>query len=97
MPRRTDVTVHECTRQGITITDITDVVATTRSITATADGGNPVLDFYSDDRTIGDYDTTGFVVYEEGNDESLSYSWAAPDSTNVGMNLRWFQAGCTAE
>ena len=37
------------------------------------------------------------AVYEEGNDESLSYSWAAPDSTNVGMNLRWFQAGCTRE
>lgn len=35
------------------------------------------------------------AVYEEGNDESLAYSWAAPDSTNVGMNLRWFQAGCT--
>ena len=34
-------------------------------------------------------------IYEEGNDESLAYSWAEPGSTNIGMNLRWFQGGCT--
>ena len=24
-----------------------------------------------------------------------SYSWAAPDSSRIGINLRWMQAGCT--
>jgi len=35
------------------------------------------------------------AIYEEGNDESLAYSWAEPSSRNIGMNLRWFQGGCT--
>jgi hypothetical protein len=26
-----------------------------------------------------------------------SYSWAAPDSARVGINLRWMQAGCAVE
>jgi hypothetical protein len=30
-------------------------------------------------------------------DKAESYSWAAPDSTRVGINLRWVQAGCTIE
>lgn len=34
-------------------------------------------------------------IYEEGNDESLAYSWAEPGSENIGINLRWFQGGCT--
>jgi hypothetical protein len=30
-------------------------------------------------------------------DKAESYSWAAPDSARVGINLRWVQAGCTIE
>jgi hypothetical protein len=36
------------------------------------------------------------AVYEEGNEESLAYAWAEPSAKNIGMNLRLFQAGCTA-
>ena len=35
------------------------------------------------------------AVYEEGKEDSTAYSWSEPTSTNIGMNLRWFQAGCT--
>jgi len=36
------------------------------------------------------------AVYDSEDDEkSLAYTWAEPSSTNIGMNLRWFQAGCT--
>jgi hypothetical protein len=34
-------------------------------------------------------------VYGEDREESLAYTWTEPTSTNIGMNLRWFQAGCT--
>ena len=37
------------------------------------------------------------AVYEEGEEKSLAYAWAEPTSTNIGLNLRWFQAGCAAE
>ena len=37
------------------------------------------------------------AVYEEGKEESVAYSWAEPTSNNIGMNLRWFQAGCTKQ
>jgi hypothetical protein len=47
---------------------------------------------YSGERRV---EVLKIAVYEEGNDTSLAYSWAAPNSTNVGMNLRWFQSGCT--
>jgi hypothetical protein len=30
-------------------------------------------------------------------DHAESYSWAAPDSARVGINLRWVQAGCAIE
>ncbi len=30
-------------------------------------------------------------------DKAESYSWAAPDSARVGINLRWVQTGCTIE
>jgi hypothetical protein len=36
-------------------------------------------------------------VYRDEEEKSLAYTWSEPDSTNIGMNLRWFQAGCTAE
>ncbi len=36
-------------------------------------------------------------VYEEGKEESTAYTWTEPTSKNIGMNLRWFQAGCTAK
>ena len=49
---------------------------------------------YSGERSV---DVLKIAVYEEGRDESLAYSWAAPDSSNVGMNLRWFQAGCSRD
>jgi hypothetical protein len=34
-------------------------------------------------------------VYEGDAEESSAYTWSEPTSTNIGMNLRWFQAGCT--
>jgi len=37
------------------------------------------------------------AIYQEGQDESLAYTWTEPGSTNLGMNLRWFQAGCTTK
>lgn len=40
-------------------------------------------------------DVLKLAVYQEGKDESLAYTWSEPSSTNIGMNLRWFQAGCT--
>ncbi len=30
-------------------------------------------------------------------DHAVAYSWAAPDSASVGVNLRWMQTGCTIE
>jgi hypothetical protein len=30
-------------------------------------------------------------------DHAESYSWAAPDSARVGINLRWVQAGCAID
>ena len=30
-------------------------------------------------------------------DKAEAYSWAAPDSARVGINLRWVQAGCAIE
>lgn len=30
-------------------------------------------------------------------DRAESYSWAAPDSARVGINLRWMQTGCAVE
>jgi hypothetical protein len=35
-------------------------------------------------------------VYDEANPEkAVSYSWADPDATRVGINLRWMQASCS--
>ena len=30
-------------------------------------------------------------------DRAEAYSWAAPDSSRIGINLRWMQSGCTVE
>lgn len=43
-----------------------------------------------------DIEVLKLAVYEEGKDESLAYTWSEPTSTNIGMNLRWFQAGCSS-
>jgi hypothetical protein len=37
------------------------------------------------------------AVYEEGRDQAVAYSWADPKATRIGINLRWFQVGCTAK
>ncbi|MBF2754525.1 MAG: hypothetical protein ISN29_04620 [Gammaproteobacteria bacterium AqS3] len=35
------------------------------------------------------------AVYREGVEMALAYTWAAPDSRRIGINLRWMQAGLT--
>jgi hypothetical protein len=36
-----------------------------------------------------------FYVHKPDNpDHAESYSWAAPDSARIGINLRWMQSGC---
>ena len=48
---------------------------------------------YSGERRV---EVLKLAVYGEDDDEkSLAYTWSEPESTNIGMNLRWFQAGCT--
>jgi len=49
---------------------------------------------YSGERQV---EVLKIAVYGEDAEESLAYSWAEPTSTNIGMNLRWFQAGCTKQ
>lgn len=38
---------------------------------------------------------TLYVHKPDKPDRAESYSWAAPDSSRIGINLRWMQAGCT--
>jgi hypothetical protein len=38
-----------------------------------------------------------YIHKPENWDKSESYSWAAPDSARVGINLRWVQTGCAIE
>jgi hypothetical protein len=38
-----------------------------------------------------------YVHKPENWDKAESYSWAAPDSARVGINLRWVQTGCAIE
>ena len=38
-----------------------------------------------------------YVHKPENWDRAESYSWAAPDSARVGINLRWMQTGCAIE
>jgi hypothetical protein len=40
---------------------------------------------------------TLYIHKPENPDRAESYSWAAPDSSRIGINLRWVQAGCTVE
>ena len=49
---------------------------------------------YAGERQV---DVLKLAVYEEGKDESLAYTWTEPGSINIGMNLRWFQAGCSRQ
>lgn len=35
-------------------------------------------------------------LIEEASGKTITYVWANPDATRLGMNLRWFQAGLTA-
>ncbi len=37
---------------------------------------------------------TLYVHKPDKPDRAESYSWAAPDSARIGINLRWMQAGC---
>jgi hypothetical protein len=37
---------------------------------------------------------TLYIHKAENPQRAESYSWAAPDSTLVGINLRWVQSGC---
>lgn len=38
---------------------------------------------------------TLYVHKPDKPDRAESYSWAAPESSRIGINLRWMQAGCT--
>jgi hypothetical protein len=38
-----------------------------------------------------------YVHKPENWDKAEAYSWAAPDSARVGINLRWVQTGCAIE
>jgi hypothetical protein len=49
---------------------------------------------YSGEREV---EVLKLAVYGEDREESLAYTWSEPASTNIGMNLRWFQAGCTTQ
>ena len=40
---------------------------------------------------------TLYIHKPENPDRAESYSWAAPDSQRIGINLRWVQSGCSLE
>jgi CpeT/CpcT family (DUF1001) len=42
-----------------------------------------------------DLEVLKIAVYETGVSKAITYSWASPGSKNIGVNLRWFQAGLT--
>jgi len=35
------------------------------------------------------------ALYEDGKEQAFTYSWAETTSTKIGINLRWFQVGCS--
>ena len=35
------------------------------------------------------------ALYEAGKEQAFAYTWAATDSKKIGINLRWFQVGCS--
>ena len=49
---------------------------------------------YSGERSV---DVLKIAIYREGTEQSLAYAWAEPESRSIGMNLRWFQAGCSRQ
>ena len=40
---------------------------------------------------------TLYMHKPENPDHAESYSWAAPDSERIGINLRWVQSGCSVD
>lgn len=36
------------------------------------------------------------AVYESGKEQAIAYTWTEPTGTRIGINLRWFQVGCSA-
>ncbi len=42
-----------------------------------------------------DLEVLKLAIYEEGKDKAVAYTWASPGSKNIGINMRWFQAGLT--
>jgi hypothetical protein len=40
---------------------------------------------------------TLYIHKPENWDKAEAYSWAAPDSARVGINLRWVQTGCAVD
>lgn len=38
-----------------------------------------------------------YVHMSEEPDKAVSYVWADPDATRIGINLRWMQASCTID
>ena len=47
---------------------------------------------YAGERQV---DVLKLALYRGDEEESLTYTWSEPSSSNIGMNLRWMQAGCT--
>jgi hypothetical protein len=42
-----------------------------------------------------DLEVLKIALYEVGVSKAITYAWASPGSKNIGINLRWFQAGLT--
>lgn len=42
-----------------------------------------------------DLEVLKIALYEVGNSKAIMYAWASPGTKNIGINLRWFQAGLT--
>jgi hypothetical protein len=42
-----------------------------------------------------DLEVLKIALYEVGVNKAIMYAWASPGSNNIGINLRWFQAGLT--
>jgi hypothetical protein len=42
-----------------------------------------------------DLEVLKIAIYDVGVSKAIMYSWATPGAKNIGINLRWFQAGLT--
>jgi hypothetical protein len=42
-----------------------------------------------------DLEVLKIAVYEVGVSKAIAYAWATPGSKNIGINMRWIQAGLT--